>query len=142
MKLILQCLCILSFGSTISVYAGGDEYADVINDKPYQITDGNIDANTIEGWKTYNGGGCGACHGPGGVGAVASSLADSLATKIDKKTFIDTIVNGKPGTLMVSHKTNIRVMDNLDNLFAYIKARADGVLGPENLIKYPLGKKE
>ena len=32
-------------------------------------------------------------------------------------------------------------MDNLDNIYAYIKARSDGVLGIENLIKFPLGKK-
>jgi len=31
-------------------------------------------------------------------------------------------------------------MENLDNLYAYLKARSDGVLGPGNLIKLPLGK--
>lgn len=131
-----------SLASIMSVYAGGDEYEEAIDDKPYKIIDGNIDSNTIEGWKTYNGAGCGACHGPGGIGAVAPALADSIATKIDKKTFIDTVINGKPGTLMKPNSANVRVMDNLDNLYAYLKARADGVLGPENLIKYPLGKKE
>jgi len=31
-------------------------------------------------------------------------------------------------------------MDNMDNLYAYLLARGDGVLGPGNLIKMPLGK--
>ena len=132
----------LSIGSLMSVYAGGDEYAEVINDKPYKVVGGNIDANTTEGWKTYNGGGCGACHGRGGSGGVAANLAESLTTKLDKKTFIEIVVNGKPGTLMKPNNANVKVMDNLDNLYAYVKARADGVLGPENLIKYPLGKIE
>ena len=44
------------------------------NEKPYQVIDGKISANAMEGWKTYNGGGCGACHGKGGVGAVGPNL--------------------------------------------------------------------
>ena len=113
-----------------------------IADKPYQISDGNIDAITMEGWKTYNGGGCGVCHGPGGSGGVGPNLANSLATKIDKEMFNGIITNGVPGTLMRPNKTNKRVMANIDNLYAYLKARSDGVIGPENLLKFPLGKKE
>ncbi len=46
-KLILKCLFMLSFGSIMSVYAGGDEDAVLIDDKPYKIIDGNIDKNTF-----------------------------------------------------------------------------------------------
>jgi mono/diheme cytochrome c family protein len=112
----------------------------VASDKPYQVTDGVISANTIEGWKTYNGGGCGACHGKGGSGAVGPNLANSVSTKLSKEQFINIVTNGKSGTLMRPNKTNKRVMDNLDNLYAYLVARGDDVLGPGNLIKLPLGK--
>ena len=111
-------------------------------DKPYQIVDGKVSANVMEGWKTYNGGGCGACHGKGGIGAVAPALGVSVTTKLSKEQFMDLVINGKPGTLMRPNKINKRVMDNLDNLYAYLLARGDDVIGPENLIKYPLGKSE
>jgi len=124
-------------------YAGGNDDAVATDDKPYQISNGNIDNNTLEGWKTYNGGGCGQCHGRGGSGGVASNLAESTVIKNnDKATFKNYVTNGYPGTLMKPHKNDGRVMKNLDNLYNYLKARADGVLGPENLIKHPLGEKE
>jgi mono/diheme cytochrome c family protein len=113
-----------------------------VSDKPYQVTDGKISANAMEGWKTYNGGGCGACHGRGGMGAVAPNLGDSVTKKLSKEEFVKIVANGVPSTLMRSNKTNKRVMDNLDNLYAYLVARGDGILGPENLIKFPFGKNE
>lgn len=110
-------------------------------DKPYQVVDGKIDANTFEGWKTYRGGGCGTCHGGAGQGGAGPDLTNSLKEKITHDLFVETVTNGRSGTLMRPFKTNPRVMDNLENIYAYLKARSDGVLGPENLIKFPLGKK-
>ena len=81
--------------------------------------------------------GCGACHGKGGVGP---NLGQSVATKLSKDDFVNIVTNGKSGTLMRPNKTNKRVMANLDNLYAYLLARGDDVLGPGNLIKMPLGK--
>jgi len=140
-KLNLKHLYLPLMGLLILVYAGGIDDAIATDDKPYQIIDGNIDNNTLEGWKTYNGGGCGGCHGRGGSGGVAANLAESPVIKNnDKETFKNYVTNGYPGTLMKPHRNDERVMENLDNLYNYLKARADGVLGPENLIKYPLGK--
>ena len=112
------------------------------DNKPYKIVDGKISENALEGWRTFNGGGCGACHGQGASGGVGPNLGESVTKKLTKEQFIDVVTNGRPGTLMGPHKTNKRVMDNLDNLYAYFMARGDGVLGPENLIKFPMGKKE
>lgn len=112
-------------------------------DTPYQVVDGRIDANTVEGWKVYRGiGTCATCHGPVGQGGVGPALVDSLKEKITKELFVETVTNGRDGTMMKPFGENPVVMANLDNLYAYLKARADGVLGPENLIKYPLGKIE
>ncbi len=117
-----------------------DAVAMAASDKPYQLIDGVISKNAIEGWKTYNGGGCGACHGKGGVGAVGPNLGISVTQKLSKDDFKNIVTNGVSGTMMRPHKTNKRVMDNLDNLYAYLMARGDDVLGPGNLIKLPLGK--
>jgi hypothetical protein len=115
-------LYLLLMGILISANAGGNDNAVATDDKPYQIIDGNIDKNTFEGWKTY--------------------LAESTVVKNDKEMFKNYVINGYPGTLMKPHRNDERVMENLDNLYSYLKARADGVLGPENLIKYQLGKNE
>ncbi len=113
----------------------------VEDEKPYQVIDGKIDTNTFEGWRSFRGGTCGMCHGGAGQGGAGPNLTISLQEKIDKAKFIDTVTNGRPGTLMKPFKNNSRVIDNLDNIYAYLKARSDGVLGPENLIKFPLGTK-
>jgi len=139
-KLNLKLFFVLLIGLSIPVYAGGNDDSVTIDGQPYQIIDANIDENTFEGWRTYNGGGCGGCHGPGGTGGVASNLAESLIIKNDKEKFKDIVTNGVPSTLMKPHKNDKRVMGNLDNLYAYLKARFDGVLGTKNLIKHPLGK--
>ncbi len=119
----------------------GTAPVDIVSpDKPYQLVAGTISDNAVEGWKTYNGGGCGACHGKGGIGAVGPNLAVSVTQKLSKEQFVDVVTNGRSGTMMRPHKTNKRVMDNLDNLYAYLVARGDDVLGPGNLIKQPLGK--
>lgn len=110
------------------------------DDKPYQVVDGKISANAVEGWKIYNGSGCGACHGKGGAGAVGPNLGNSVATKLSKTDFVNIVTNGKSGTLMRPFKNDKRLMANLYNLYAYLVARGDGVLGPGNLIKSPLGK--
>ena len=103
-KLNLKHLCVLLMGILIPVYAGGNDDAITTDGKPYQIIDGNIDKNTFEGWRTYNGGGCGGCHGRGGTGGVASNLAESLIIKNDKEKFKDIVTNGSPGSLMKPHK--------------------------------------
>ena len=111
------------------------------NEKSYQVIDGKIDKNTFEGWRSFRGGTCGTCHGGAGQGGAGPNLTLSLVEKIDKEMFVKIVTNGSSGTLMKPFKNNNRVIDNLDNIYAYLKARSDGVLGPENLIKFPLGKK-
>jgi mono/diheme cytochrome c family protein len=140
-KLGLKYFCVLFIGLLIPNYAAAIDDAVATDGKPYQIIDGNIDKNTFEGWRTYNGGGCGQCHGPGGIGDSGKNLAESPVIKNnDKVKFVDYVTNGVPNTLMKPNRNDGRVMKNLDNLFSYLKARSDGALGPKNLIKFPLGK--
>lgn len=130
--------------SMIDLNASAEEkVAEVVaaaTDKPYQIVDGKISQNVVEGWKTYNGGGCGACHGKGAVGSVGPNIGERLTTELSKEQFVKVVTEGKPGTLMRPNSANKRVMENMDNLYAYLVARGDGVLGPGNLIKLPFGK--
>ena len=68
------------------------------------------------------------------------NLANSVSKVLSKEEFIDVVTNGRSGTMMRPHNTNTRVMKNMEDLYVYLLARGDEVLGPGNLIKMPLGK--
>lgn len=92
----------------------------------------NADVNSddiAQGWNIYHGkGGCGSCHGKAGNGGSGPNLVDSITNKMSREEFIMILEKGVPGTRMKSQKRNSYVMENMDNLYAYLKARADGVL--------------
>ena len=52
-------------------------------------------------------------------------LYSALQNKVDKTRFIKLVMNGNPGTPMPPFKNNKRAMDNLDHIYAYLKARSD-----------------
>jgi imidazoleglycerol phosphate synthase glutamine amidotransferase subunit HisH len=74
-------------------------------------------------------------------GSYAPNLTDALKT-MDKEKFENTVINGKQNVsssqdlVMPAFGTNADVVENLDNIYAYLKARSDGVLErghPEHL---------
>lgn len=94
-----------------------------------------VDKNTFQGWLTFKTT-CYVCHGNGGVG---SSFAPNLQDRFNKRgvgyaVFKYVVTNGYKGQvgIMPAWKENPRVMKNLDNLYRYLRARADG--------KLPLGR--
>jgi mono/diheme cytochrome c family protein len=98
----------------------------------YSVVDGNkLDASSYAGFKLFRNW-CARCHGTYGQGMVGPNLADSLKI-ISKEQFYDTVENGKSGRIgsMPSWKANIQVMANIDQLYAYLKARSDGAIGVE-----------
>jgi mono/diheme cytochrome c family protein len=109
---------------------------------PYTVKDGDkVDMGTYKGF-LYYGDECARCHGPGGAGSsYAPALVDSLK-HLDKQEFEETVINGKKEVNTASDKVmpsfglNQDVAENLDNIYAYLKARSDGMLGrghPEHL---------
>ncbi len=95
-------------------------------DTPYTVVDGKIDKDTFTGWQTYRTTGCGQCHGGAGQGGAAPSLVDRLKT-IDQAQFNKSVLEGK--NLMPPWKGNPKVVENIDKIYAYLKARSDGALG-------------
>ena len=91
-----------------------------------------VDANTLAGWKTWRAMACERCHGAKQEGLVGPSLIDGMK-KLSKDEFKQTVLEGRPGTVMAPFKEAKTVVDNIDNLYAYLKGRSDGVIKPGHL---------
>jgi mono/diheme cytochrome c family protein len=102
--------------------------------KPYTIENGKVDKKTYNGWRRYTES-CMRCHGPDGAGSsYAPDLVDS-AKHMTQDQFNEIVVNGKTDVttatenVMPPFGTVADVMDYLDDIWSYLKARADGAIG-------------
>jgi len=102
-------------------------------EKPYTITDGKVDRKTFNGWRRYTES-CLRCHGPDGAGSsYAPSLVDSTK-HLSQDEFNEIVINGRTnvnvagGNVMPPFGEVEDVVSYLDDIWAYLKARADGVL--------------
>jgi len=93
---------------------------------PYKVVDGyKVDPNTMNGFRAWRAAACDRCHGANQEGLVGPSLVESLKT-LSKEDFIKTVRDGRLDKGMVSFATSKTVMDNIDNLYAYLKGRSNG----------------
>ena len=112
-----------------------DNAAAAEEEKPYKVDpDGTVDWPTFSGFRRFNSE-CFVCHGPDGVGSTfAPALIDSLKT-MTYEQFLEVVTNGKTEVNTAVQKkmpafgTNPNVMCYLDDIYAYLKARSDGVVG-------------
>ncbi len=97
----------------------------------YTVIDGKVDQGTYDGYIAYTRS-CMACHGPDGLG---SSFAPSLIQAAERRNFGEfshTIVSGlelQPGQVMPSFADDEYVLNNVENIYSYLKARGAGDLG-------------
>jgi mono/diheme cytochrome c family protein len=92
------------------------------------FVDGKADARTYNGYRRYNAS-CNHCHGPDGVG---STFGPSLVSALPAPDAFRRIVReGKTtGTsVMRGFADDPNIAPYVDDLYAYLQARADGVLG-------------
>lgn len=121
--------------SLAMIVAGGVRAQTAASDeKPYTVKDGKVDKATYNGWRRYTES-CLRCHGPDGAGSsYAPSLADSLK-QMSEDQFKEIVVNGRKNVntanenYMPPFGEVEDVMLYLDDIYAYLKARSDGVLG-------------
>jgi methanol metabolism-related c-type cytochrome len=102
--------------------------------KPYKIENGRVDQPTFNGYRRY-GESCMRCHGPDGAGSsYAPDLTDSLK-HMTYDQFAETVINGRKNVttsadnVMPAFGTTEDVVSYLDDIYGYLKARSDGVLG-------------
>lgn len=102
-------------------------------DTPYQVVDGtHVDGNTIKGWRTWRAMACERCHGSKQEGLVGPSLVNSLKV-LTKEEFKTTLMLGRIEKGMPNFGGSKQVVDNIDNLYAYLKGRSDGAINPGSL---------
>jgi mono/diheme cytochrome c family protein len=100
---------------------------------PYQVVDGNkVDAQTLNGWRTWRARACERCHGAQQEGAVGPALTASLKA-LSKEDFKNTVLHGRIDKGMPNFDGSKQVVDNIDNLYAYLKGRSDGAIAPGKL---------
>jgi hypothetical protein len=97
-----------------------------------------VDRDTYIGWRTFHGN-CHVCHAQD---AVVSSFAPNFMSRMqdfDFDMFVDRTANGYTGQVgvMPPWKDNPNVNKKYKELFAYLKARSDGVLPPGRPKKKP-----
>jgi methanol metabolism-related c-type cytochrome len=104
------------------------------NGKPYVVKDGKVDQHTYNGWRRYTES-CMRCHGPDGAGSsYAPDLTDSLKHMTEEQ-FKDVVINGRQNVSQASESVMPAfgevedVVLYLDDIYAYLKARSDGMLG-------------
>jgi len=97
-------------------------------DAPYKVVDGyKVDANTMKGFRAWRAAACDRCHGANQEGLVGPSLVNSLKT-LSKPDFIKTVRDGRLEKGMQSFGNSPTVMENIDQLYAYLKGRSDGAI--------------
>jgi len=96
-------------------------------DEPlYTVVDGyKVDANTLKGFRAWRAAACDRCHGANQEGLVGPSLINSLKT-LSKEEFVTVVTKGRLEKGMQSFGNSPVVMDNIDQLYAYLKGRSDG----------------
>jgi mono/diheme cytochrome c family protein len=95
---------------------------------PYRVIDGKVDGSTYNGYRRYHAG-CNHCHGPDGLG---SSFGPSLVdVPLDADAFRAVVREGRVNgtSVMKGYAADANVEPYVDDIYAYLRARADGALG-------------
>jgi mono/diheme cytochrome c family protein len=94
----------------------------------YTVTDGyKVDAQTMKGFRAWRAAACDRCHGANQEGMVGPSLLASMKV-LTKEEFVTTVRDGRLLKGMQSFGNSPQVMDNMDQLYAYLKGRSDGAI--------------
>ena len=119
-------LVLLCAGVAAAAAMAQDKPAAQSSDKLYTVVEGyKVDSGTMNGFRAWRAAACDRCHGANQQGLVGPSLIESLKT-LSKEDFVKTVRDGRLDKGMVSFATSKTVMDNIDNLYAYLKGRSNG----------------
>jgi mono/diheme cytochrome c family protein len=130
LRQLMMSAVVAGFAVSSSVASPNDALAG----KFYRVADGQVDARTYSGFRRYHSG-CNHCHGPDGMGSTfGPSLIYGLS---DIETFRRIVRDGeRAGTsVMKGFAGDPNFAPYIDDIYAYLQARADGALGRGRPIK-------
>lgn len=118
-------------GDPTAVKNEDGKYYDKQGNPTYKIQpDGTVDFYTYSGFVRYHSE-CHVCHGPDGMGSsYAPALADSLKT-LSYADFLGVVAGGRKNVntanenVMPAFGTNKNVMCVIDDIYVYLRARAN-----------------
>jgi methanol metabolism-related c-type cytochrome len=121
-------------GDPTAVKSEDGKYFDKQGNVTYKAqADGTVDWYTYSGFRRYHSD-CHVCHGPDGEGSsYAPALSHSLKS-MSYSDFANVVVNGRKNvgtaqeSVMPSFGTNLNVMCYLEDIFIYLRARANDVV--------------
>ena len=122
-------------GDPAAVKSENGKYLDKEGNPTYKIqADGTVDWYTYSGYRRYHSE-CHVCHGPDGMGSsYAPALKDSLKT-MSYADFLETVASGRKNVntaqenVMPAFGNNPNVACYMDDIFVYLRARANDALG-------------
>ena len=124
-------LGVVAVGCTAGALALSTPVGAQDEEKYYTIEDGKVDQGTYNGWRRYHAS-CHTCHGPDGLGSsYAPSLVDAPMSYED---FTEVVINGRENvsssqqSVMPAFGNVMDVATYIDDIYAYVQARADGAL--------------
>ncbi|BAL27141.1 hypothetical protein AZKH_p0258 (plasmid) [Azoarcus sp. KH32C] len=101
----------------------------------YTVVEGyKVDANTMQGFRTWRSAACDRCHGPNQEGLVGPSLIERLKV-LTPEEFKTTVLGGRMAKGMPSFGENAKVSEHIDQLYAYLKGRSDGAITRAKVIE-------
>ena len=122
-------------GNPTAVKSANGEYFDDGGNPTYKIqADGTVDWYTYSGYRRYHSE-CHVCHGPDGEGSsYAPALKNSLK-RLGYSDFLGVVAGGRKNvntaqeSVMPAFGTNPNVMCYIDDIYIYLRARANEAFG-------------
>ena len=105
---------------TLSMVASGVDGASALE----------VDPRIANAWRVLRVVDCARCHGKDYLGLAAPSIVDYAALQ-SREMFVRMILDGDAVRGMPGYRGNAYVVDNLDDIYRYFRARASGDIGPE-----------
>jgi methanol metabolism-related c-type cytochrome len=118
-----------------AVKSDNGKYLDKDGNPTFSVAaDGTVDWYTYSGYRRYHSE-CHVCHGPDGMGSTyAPALKDTLKT-MDYADFLNVVATGRKNVsssqdnVMPAFGDNKNVVCYLDDIYVYLRARANDAVG-------------
>ena len=121
-------------GAPAAVKNEDGKYLDKDGTPTFKVgADGTVDWYTYSGYRRYHSE-CHVCHGPDGEGSSYAPGLKASAKTMSYAEFMEVVVNGRQKVgaaqqqVMPAFGTNVNVMCYIDDIYVYLRARAQGDL--------------